>query len=81
MALLDIFAWIVLIVLALSTIAVIVFLAMLPGMIADSRGHPWATAVKVGGWVTLFLGFVLWPIVLIWAYVDVPAPHGAGPAR
>jgi hypothetical protein len=31
--------------------------------------------------VTLFLGFVLWPIVLIWAYVDVPAPHGAGPAR
>jgi len=29
----DLFAWIVLIVLAASTVAVIVFLAMLPGMI------------------------------------------------
>jgi hypothetical protein len=23
--------------------------------------------------VTLICGFVLWPIALIWAYVDVPA--------
>jgi hypothetical protein len=22
--------------------------------------------------VTLFLGFALWPLVLIWAYVDIP---------
>lgn len=73
MGFIDIFAWIVLIVLAVSTVAVIVFLAMLPGMVARRRNHPWAQAVTVGGWVTLFLGFVLWPIVLIWAYVDVPA--------
>ena len=72
MSIIDIFAWIVLIVLALSTVAVIVFLAMLPGMIAKRRNHPWAQAVTVGGWVTLFFGFVLWPIVLIWAYVDIP---------
>lgn len=71
---LDIFAWIVLIVLVLSTVFVVVFMAMLPGMIARKRNHPWAQAVSVGGWVTLFLGFVLWPVVLIWAYVDVPAP-------
>ncbi|AZO81146.1 MULTISPECIES: DUF3302 domain-containing protein [unclassified Bosea (in: a-proteobacteria)] len=70
---LDIFAWIVLVVLAASTIFVIVFMAMLPGMVARRRNHPWADAVAVGGWVTLFLGFVLWPIVLIWAYVDVPS--------
>jgi len=69
---LDIFAWIVLIVLVASTVAVIIFLAMLPGMIAKSRHHPWAQAVTVAGWVTLFLGFALWPLVLIWAYVDVP---------
>jgi FtsH-binding integral membrane protein len=68
----DIFAWIVLIILTLSTVAVIVFLAMLPGMIAKKRNHPWAQAVTVAGWVTLLLGFALWPIVLIWAYVDVP---------
>ncbi|WP_332684864.1 DUF3302 domain-containing protein [Bosea sp. (in: a-proteobacteria)] len=70
---LDIFAWIVLVVLVLSSAFVIVFMAMLPGMIARRRHHPWAEAVTVGGWVTLFLGFVLWPVVLIWAYVDVPS--------
>jgi uncharacterized BrkB/YihY/UPF0761 family membrane protein len=69
---LDIFAWIVLVVMLASTVFVLVFLAMLPGMIARKRNHPWTQAVTVGGWVTLFLGFALWPIVLIWAYVDVP---------
>jgi hypothetical protein len=24
------------------------------------------------GWVTLICGFALWPVALIWAYVDVP---------
>ncbi len=68
----DFFAWIVLIVLLASTVFVIVFMAMLPGMIATRRTHPWAKAVPVAGWVTLFFGFVLWPVALIWAYVDVP---------
>ena len=72
---LDIFAWIVLFVLVFSTAAVAIFMAMLPGMIARKRGHPWAEAVTVAGWITLFLGFALWPVALIWAYVDVPAPR------
>ena len=46
---------------------------MMPGRIARKRGHPWAQAVTVGGWATLICGFVFWPLVLIWAYVDVPA--------
>jgi hypothetical protein len=71
---LDIFAWIVLIVVIASTIAVVCVAGALPGMIARRRGHPWAQAVTVAGWVFLFLGFALWPVVLIWAYVDVPAP-------
>jgi O-antigen/teichoic acid export membrane protein len=70
---LDVFAWIVLVVLVASTVFVIVFMAMWPGIVARRRNHPWAEAVSIGGWVTLFLGFVLWPIVLIWAYVDAPA--------
>ncbi len=70
---LDIFAWIVLIVLVASTVVVVVFMAMAPGIVARRRNHPWADAIAVGGWVSLFLGFVLWPVVLIWAYVDVPA--------
>jgi hypothetical protein len=81
MAMIDLFAWIVLVILALSTIAVIVFMAMLPGMIARQRRHPWASAVTVAGWVTLFLGFALWPVVLIWAYVDIPAVPGREAAR
>ena len=48
----------------------------LPGHIAKSRGHPWAQAVTVAGWVTLIFGFALWPVALIWAYVDVPACGG-----
>jgi hypothetical protein len=78
---LDIFAWIVLIVLAASTVFVIVFMAMLPGMIAKRRSHPWAQAVNIAGWVTFFFGFVLWPVALIWAYVDVPSPGAREAAR
>jgi hypothetical protein len=73
----DVFAWIVLVVLVASTMTVVVFMAMLPGIIAKRRNHPWAQAVTVAGWVTLFFGFVLWPVAVTWAYVDVPArPKG-----
>ena len=57
---------------AAQVIAVFLALGMMPGRIARRRGHPWAEAVTVGGWATLILGFVFWPLVLIWAYVDVP---------
>ncbi|MCB8819762.1 DUF3302 domain-containing protein [Microvirga rosea] len=69
---LDIFAWIVLIVLVATVVAVFIALGMMPGHIARKRGHPWPEAVTVGSWATLILGFVFWPLVLIWAYVDVP---------
>jgi hypothetical protein len=72
MSLIDIFAWIVLIVLVATLVAVFVALGMMPGRIARRRGHPWAEAVTVGSWATLIFGFVFWPLVLIWAYVDVP---------
>lgn len=49
MSVLDLFAWIVLIVLVASTVFVVVFLAILPGMIAKRRNHPWAQAVTVAG--------------------------------
>ena len=39
---LDIFAWIVLIVLAASAIGVFCIAGWLPGHIAKSRNHPWA---------------------------------------
>lgn len=72
MSWLDVFAWAVLAVLVASAVAMIWIAGSLPGHIARTRHHPWADAVTVAGWVTLFLGFALWPLVLIWAYVDVP---------
>jgi uncharacterized BrkB/YihY/UPF0761 family membrane protein len=81
MTALDIFAWIVLVVVVLTTVAIVVVLAMVPGMIARRRGHPWAQAVSVAGWVTLIFAFPLWPLAVIWAFVDVPAaPAGRGEA-
>jgi hypothetical protein len=68
----DIFAWIVLIILAACVVAVFCIMGWLPGHIAKSRGHPQVQAVTVAGWVTLICGFALWPVALIWAYVDVP---------
>ena len=44
----------------------------LPGHIAKSRWHPWGEVVTVAGWVTLICGFALWPVALMWAFVDVP---------
>ena len=73
MTFIDIFAWIVLLVLIATAVAIFVALGMIPGRIARRRGHPWAEAVTVGSWATLIYGFVFWPLVLIWAYVDVPA--------
>jgi hypothetical protein len=73
MAFIDIFAWIVLFVLVATFVAIFVALGMAPGRIARRRGHPWADAVDVGSWATLIFGFVFWPLVLIWAYVDAPA--------
>jgi Protein of unknown function (DUF3302) len=50
---LDIFAWIVLPILLASGLALFFIAGYLPGAIAKSRGHPWAQAVTVAGWVTL----------------------------
>jgi hypothetical protein len=58
MSFIDIFAWIVLVVLVVTVIAVFLALGVMPGHIARKRGHPWAQAVAVGSWATLVCGFV-----------------------
>lgn len=77
MSFIDIFAWIVLVVLVLTAVGIFVGMGMIPGHIARKRGHPWAEAVAVGSWATLICGFVFWPLVLTWAYVDAPARRGS----
>ncbi|MHB0771637.1 DUF3302 domain-containing protein [Bradyrhizobium sp. 5.13L] len=70
---LDLFAWAVLAILLAVMVSVIWLMGSLPGHVAKRRSHPWAEAVTVAGWVTLMFGLALWPLALIWAYVDVPA--------
>jgi len=71
-SLLDLFAWIVLLILVVSAVAMIVIAGSLPGHIARTRRHPQEQAVRMAGWISLFLALPLWPVVLIWAYVDWP---------
>jgi hypothetical protein len=73
MPFIDIFAWIVLVVVVATVVVAFVALGAMPGRIARHRGHPWAQAVAVGSWATLICGFVFWPLILTWAYVDAPA--------
>jgi len=73
MPFIDIFAWIVLLVVVATLVGSIIALGVMPGRIARRRGHPWAEAVAIGSWATLVFGFVFWPLVLVWAYVDTPA--------
>jgi len=75
MSFIDYFAWFIVIFLALLAVAVFAALGMAPGYFAKNRNHPWATAVEVAGWVTLICGFVLWPLALVWAFVDAPSPR------
>ena len=64
---------------AVLGLAIFVALGMMPGHIAKKRGHPWAEAVAIGGWVTLIFGFIFWPLVMIWAYVDFPEKRESKP--
>jgi hypothetical protein len=65
---LDVFALIVLLVIAVSLVGIALALAALPGRIATQRGHPQADAIRICGWLGLLTLGVLWPIALIWAY-------------
>ncbi|WP_374310277.1 DUF3302 domain-containing protein [Methylocella sp.] len=78
MAFIDVFAILVLVVAVASALAVFVILGAAPGHVARRRGHPYAHAVDVAGWVTLLCGFVFWPLAFVWAYVDVPSRPAGG---
>jgi prepilin signal peptidase PulO-like enzyme (type II secretory pathway) len=79
MSALDLFAWVVLIIVLAVIVLVIWLMGSMPGQVARRRGHPWAEAVTIAGWITLIFGFVLWPVAMIWAYVDIPAKQTAEP--
>ena len=76
MAFFDIFAWIVLLLIVATGVGVVVLLGLWPARVAQARNHPQAEAIAIGSWLTLFLGFVLWPLIAIWAHIK-PAPGDA----
>src|SRR5262249_43244376 len=71
---LDLFALIVLAVLLLTAVVIVVVLGSLPGKIARQRGHPQAAAVNVASWLGMATLGILWPLALIWAFLQ---PSGA----
>ena len=71
---LDIFAWIVLIVLVATAVIAWIVLAMLPGRIARNRNHPQAEAINISGWLGALAFGIFWPLALIWAFYD-PRPR------
>ena len=68
MEFLDVFAIIILAVLALTLVGVWVLLGMMPGRIARRRNHPQADAVGVCGWWGVITMGLLLPLAFIWAY-------------
>ena len=84
MSFLDVFALIILAVLLLTAIAVIGVLGALPGRIARNRRHSQADAIAAGGWIGLLFFGVLWPVMLIWAYMRMDgavAEQGSRPPK
>ncbi|MBE9476040.1 MAG: DUF3302 domain-containing protein [Proteobacteria bacterium] len=71
---LDIFAWIVLIVMIATVLIGFIALAKLPGKIALDRGHPQAEAVNVAGWLGALALGVFWPLAMVWAFTHSPEP-------
>ena len=68
MSAIDIFSWIVLIVIIVSAVVVFVALAQLPGKTARERNHPQAEAIEVASWLGLLLTIgVVWVLAMVWA--------------
>ena len=66
----DVFALIILTVLLVTTVGIVIWLAMLPGKVAAKREHPQAEAINVAGWLGILTGIV-WVLAMIWAYARV----------
>ena len=65
---LDIFAWIVFVVMLISIAGVFLALGQMPGKTAMERNHPQADAINLAGWLGLILTMgVVWVVAMIWA--------------
>ncbi|MEH6569079.1 MAG: DUF3302 domain-containing protein [Halioglobus sp.] len=65
---LEIFALIVMLVIAAVAIWLIVIIGRLPGNIAREREHPQADAISILGWIGVITMGLGWFIAIVWAY-------------
>lgn len=65
---LDIFALIVMLVIAAVVIWLVVVIGSLPGNIARERKHPQADAIAILGWIGVITLGIGWFIAIVWAY-------------
>jgi len=64
----DVMAWIVLIIVPVTLIAVFWLVHILPEKIAEKRKHPQAKAIQCLCLLSLVFGGLLWPLAWLWAY-------------
>ncbi|WP_075065826.1 DUF3302 domain-containing protein [Candidatus Berkiella aquae] len=69
---LDYFALILLIFVAIVIFYGIIAIHDIPYEIAKSRQHPQQDAIHVAGWISLFTLHVIWPFLWIWATLYRP---------
>jgi len=67
---LDAFAFVVFAVLIAVAVIVFVSLGKLQGQLARKWGHPQAAAINVASWIGMATGGLLWPLALIWAFIN-----------
>jgi len=77
---LDVIAFVVFGVLLAVFVIIVVTVGQLPGRIAQKRGHPQATAIKVAGWLGVAI-LVLWPLALVWAFLKPISAVPSGSAE
>jgi L-lactate permease len=73
-------AFIILLLLGLLAVWLYAEIARFPGRKAHERGHTYADAVEVLGWIGPFLAGVGWVVALVWAYAT-PVHAGGGVHR
>ncbi len=74
----DAFTFVVFGVLLVTAVVIIVTLGSLPGRIAAQRGHPQAKAINAASWISLVTLGALWPIALVWAFIQPKASRPPG---
>ncbi|HVK16427.1 MAG TPA: DUF3302 domain-containing protein [Fimbriiglobus sp.] len=80
---LDYLALVILVMGLLVTFYGFIYVHDIPYKIAKKREHPYAEAIHVGGWLSLFTLHAIWPFIWIWAVSyrkpgEVPADPAAG---